>query len=392
MSDILYEIYLEIMYGFGAGYIVLLVVALLIVLLLIRNKKRNIKNKTTKNPKNTTSKNKTTKDSNNIPAKTIELPRLTEIGDSKLDRFFVECVLSGCNDFTLEKNVAKAELFAKKYLVAYPNGIEETFNLAFSAHIELNEQIKLNKLSEKKKEEQALCFKLNKYSDLHGKEKKNKMLTDKMHELLEKAKLLDEGARMLMKSTQQREKDWALWGGVADGIAGVGAGVMTALEIQTQNAQIRAENEARRAAALPAYYNITNNASQNRSNASKIQKELLLLREKLVSDMPAEDVFHKLRFENTSIEISETGAFTVSATVSPKEKLFIYGDVPAVADGTIIAHVFENGKEIGKAYMVLPVDGVSKQTGIIGMSLSEANIGQKHTIEFSADNLWLMEA
>ena len=40
---------------------------------------------------------------------------LYAIGGTDLDRFFVECVLAGCTDFSQEKNIAKAKLFAEKY-------------------------------------------------------------------------------------------------------------------------------------------------------------------------------------------------------------------------------------------------------------------------------------
>ena len=58
------------------------------------------------------------------------------------------------------------------------------------------------------------------------------MLTDRAAELRAEAKSQDQYAQMLMRSGQQKERDWALWGGVADGIAGFGAGVSTAIDLQ----------------------------------------------------------------------------------------------------------------------------------------------------------------
>lgn len=43
------------------------------------------------------------------------------IGGTNLDRFFIECVLSGCNNFSSKKNISKAELLLEvkldKFLV-----------------------------------------------------------------------------------------------------------------------------------------------------------------------------------------------------------------------------------------------------------------------------------
>lgn len=36
------------------------------------------------------------------------------IGGTKLDRFYIECVLGDYNDFTIEKNIQKAQLLAEK--------------------------------------------------------------------------------------------------------------------------------------------------------------------------------------------------------------------------------------------------------------------------------------
>ncbi len=65
----------------------------------------------------------------------------------------------------------------------------------------------------------------------------------------------------------------------------------------------------------------------------------------------------------------------------------------AVADGSLIAHVYENGREIGTATLVLPVFGVSEQMSIeiTGIGLEDADKDKKHTVTFSATNLWLME-
>ena len=59
------------------------------------------------------------------------------IGGTLLDRFFVECTLSG-TDFDNEEDIAKAKEIAKKYNLSYPfSGIESLYLKALENHKEL---------------------------------------------------------------------------------------------------------------------------------------------------------------------------------------------------------------------------------------------------------------
>ena len=218
------------------------------------------------------------------------------IGATMLDRFFVECVLSEADDFSKPKNKQRAQLLADKYNLKYPNGIEELYKQGLNGHKVVSQRFVLNRLEEKRAEERKEFERLNKYSDLTGKAKRIAMLTDRAAELRKEAKSQDQYAEMLMRSGQQKERDWATWGGIADGIAGFGAGVSTAVDIQMQNMQIRAENEKRRQAALPGYMFMTNSAQGNRRNADEIMKEIENFKLKLVSDEPAAELMKKISF------------------------------------------------------------------------------------------------
>lgn len=98
-----------------------------------------------------------------------------------------------------------------------------------------------------------------------------------------------------------------------------------------------------------------------------------------------------LAVSNITAEVSETGACVITATVSAKTKLYIYNNVPAVADGSIVAYISEDGREIGTAYMVFPVNGIADSTGLVGILLSGAHQGKIQTVTFTAGKLWLME-
>lgn len=313
------------------------------------------------------------------------------IGATMLDRFFVECVLSEVHDFSKDKNKQRAQLLADKYNLKYPNGIEELFEQGLNGHKVVSQRFVLNRLEEKRAEERQEFERLNKYSDLTGKAKRIAMLTDRAAELRKEAKNQDQYANMLMRSGQQKERDWGTWGGIADGIAGFGAGVSTAVDIQMQNMQIRAENEKRRQAALPGYMFMTNSAQGNRRNADEIMKEIENFKLKLVSDESAAELMKKISFSNTDVLVSETGAAMVctSATLDPKFKIF--DDVPAVVDGTIIAKIYNGDQLCGTAQLVLPMYGLGQNIPLNGICIDCCKPGKNYTAKFTAKNLWAME-
>ena len=314
------------------------------------------------------------------------------IGATMLDRFFVECVLAEANDFTKPKNKQKAQLLADKYNLTYPNGIEALYEQAFNAHKAVSQRFVLNRLEEKRAEERKEFERLNKYSDLTGKAKRIAMLTDRAAELRAEAKIQDQYAQMLMRSGQQKERDWALWGGVADGIAGFGAGVSTAIDLQMQNIQIRAENEKRRQAALPGYMFMTSNAQGNRSNADAIMKEIENFKLKLVSEDSSAELMKKISFSHTDVLVSETGAAMVCTCASVDPNFKIFEDVPAIVDGTIIAKIYDGDQLCGTAQLVLPVYGLGQNIPLNGICIDCCKPGKTYTAKFSAKNLWAMEA
>lgn len=328
---------------------------------------------------------------NSAAKKEVAQKQAEVIGATMLDRFFVECVLAEADDFSKPKNKQKAQLLADKYNLKYPNGIEELYQQGLNGHKVVSQRFVLNRLEEKRAEERKEFERLNKYSDLTGKAKRIAMLSDRAAELRKEAKSQDQYADMLMRSGQQKERDWATWGGIADGIAGFGAGVSTAVDIQMQNMQIRAENEKRRQAALPGYMFMANSAQGNRRNADEIMKEIESFKLKLVSDVPATELMKKISFSNTDVLVSETGAAMVCTSASLDSKFRIFDDVPAVVDGTIIAKIYDGDQLCGTAQLVLPMYGLGQNIPLNGICIDCCKPGKSYTAKFTAKNLWAME-
>lgn len=313
------------------------------------------------------------------------------IGATPLDRFFVECVLAGYDDFSLEKNRQRAQLLAQKYGVAYPNGIEALYREGLEAHKIVTERQRQNKLDEKRAEERKEFEALNRYADLTGKDKRIAMLTDRAAELRSKAISQSKYADMLLRSGQQRERDWATWGGVANGIAGFGAGVSTALDIQRQNMEIRAQNEQRLRNAMPAYMFVKNTAGDNSSNAARIEKEIADFKLKLIAETPTDELFRRITFSHTDVLVSETGAAMVCTLASLEEDFKIFDDVPAVVDGTVIAKIYDGDRLCGTAQLVLPLYGVGQDVPLRGICIDCCEPGKEYTAKFAPKNLCALE-
>lgn len=318
------------------------------------------------------------------------------LGGTNLDRFFIECALAECSDFSKEKNLQKAKLLANKYNLSYPNGIPSLFEIAQNAHEKMarinrdkQRQERLAAMSEAEKKE---LEKLLRYSEYYGREKRSAMLTDEIARLKQEAADLEADARVVVSMGQEKESDWATMGGIANGLAGPAAGLATAMELQAQNASIRAKNEAYKQTVMPASIWMKNKAMDKEREAKKLSTELHKLQEKLISDIPTDAVMNKLEISDVQMDITETGTCKISARIREKNPLFLYDDVPVRADGTILAHIQKGGREIGAAKLVLPMCGVlSHPLTVSGMALFCGDPHQQYTVTFSGYKLWLIE-
>ena len=269
-----------------------------------------------------------------------------EFGGSNLDRFYIECVLSGCDENSLmdPQRKQKAELLAQKYNLSN-NSITQTFQEAKAVHMRIRDKGVSNKLSQLRRVESAEYNSMIKYAELSGREKRKAMYKDEIELLRNQATASSKSADNLMRAGYQKESDWAIMGGIANGIAGPAAGVVAALDTQAHNASIRAQNQAYVNGAMPAFMNLTGSAQSMRSQADSLEKKMNETDEKLISDCQEQDVFNLLSFKDTVVMVSETGAVRVNTTVQAKKKLKI-GNFPAVIDGTINAHIKTNNLKL----------------------------------------------
>lgn len=112
----------------------------------------------------------------------------------------------------------------------------------------------------------------------------------------------------------------------------------------------------------------------------------------MVTDTPKDKVLDRLDIKLKDISISQTGAFTVQASVKLRNNFVIFDNIQAVVDGTICADLYQEGNKVGSALLVLPTFGVDKQkTTIKGISLDGAILGVPYEVKFTPYLLWEME-
>ena len=308
--------------------------------------------------------------------------------EDRLRMFYEECAENHVVDLSKEKDRQRAALIAEKH--ALP---PEEIQRLFLEEKQITEQAQeTERRAEQEKMEADLFSELTEFSMFYGREKKIQMLTKLRDEAAEQIEGYQRASSNVYALSQQQTMDWALPGGIASGLAGGAAGLATALEIQAKNQAIEENNRRNLESATPLLNMFMSQELDLRGQINQLEQEIDQVKLKLVAEDSPEDCLKQLKLTDTKKEITQTGAMIVTATVKAAKPVFIFGDTPAVIDGTIDANILCSGEQVGIAQMVLPIDGVDeKEVEIKGICLSCADESKEYTIEFSADNLWAME-
>lgn len=330
----------------------------------------------------------------------IEAKDQTEEVDAKEQarvkrNFYAECKKNGITTLASAAEKQKADLIAKNMDIKCES-LEDFFAQAKKlgeAEEERKNAEKLQaELSELRKAEQEKHSKLTKYASFAGREKRIAMLNDVIDECERAVPALMNGAEITLRESQEKELDWATFGGIASGLAGGAAGLATAADIQAKNAQIRANNQARKEAVKPRMMAMYNAAIEYKREGEAAKAALDAAKLKLVAEDSAESALSRLSIEVDRVTISKTGAFELKATMRLKKPFTIFETVNAVVDGTISADLYQEGTKVGSALLVLPTFGVGEKVTIEGIGLHGAKVGVPYKVKFTAHKLWEMEA
>lgn len=257
--------------------------------------------------------------------------------------------------------------------------------------------------------EQVFLQRVSQISALYGNEKRVKMLDDLGLDLAIRIAKLKEGEEalktlgMIYLDQQKKEGDWAIAGGLAQGLAGSAAGYMAASQVIENNREIQRHNAAMRNASL----NILSGIPSAVSNREELQKERELVcqkraeaQEKIVLSSPAaSEIWNHLHAGKYEIKKAKSGVLKIALPVCIKTPLAL--DVPAnvatVIDGTLQAEVLFEGKSVGVVNFPLPLYGIltnmTAEVTLDGMLDRSVEFNGEYTLKMlDSHNLWVMEA
>lgn len=320
------------------------------------------------------------------------------------EEFYLKLEKAGISEIDSEYKKEKMLLFIKNNDLKVSGTTEEIVEFFYLGKREV-ERLKNEELVNKHREEEKEFFKKStKYADLHGTEKSlayYQEIIKEQQEIIHKCKQDREkimrGGEAVYAGAKQPEHDWALHGGIASGIAGTGAGIATAMDIQNKNAQIRHSNQELASTiggivtdSISRIYSIEHNAEDT---IEFYQKKTNDVKNKIVKDLDPEMLFTKLNPSVKSYKISDTGAVKLKVEVNAPKDFFILEDTPAVIDGTLYVDVIDPvaGETVGEAICVLPIGGVEKKTTIDCICLNPSKKIDSYDFYFASTNLWAIE-
>lgn len=319
------------------------------------------------------------------------------IGNSKDLRFYESCVAEGITDMNSARNKQKAILIAQR------QKMKDTAEAAVIAAFESGRKLKQANDSQtadhsKNQELQAIRIKeldvlagAMRYYGLHGREKRIAMLKDMYADAKEKmkdAKFMQEYSQRTML---KKEHDWAVHGGIASGIAGPAAGIVTAMQIEAKNAAIRQYNAQMAPYAMMVSDSYSNTAKGYEQMMDRYTRDINQTGIKLVGEDSTQEIYKHIRISNMNYAISETGAVAVEADFDIDPNYRIFEEVEPAIDGVVAARLMENGVHAGTAYFVFPVDGVHKKVRLASICTKTIKPEAVYTVEYQPVDLWAIE-
>ena len=310
--------------------------------------------------------------------------------------FYEECKKQGITDLKDTYQREKAILIAQRAGCNFTN-IEQFYDevsTKMEVRIASQEQAKKNEEFRKlREEEETKKAELKRFAEYQGRSKRVAILEDMQSNYRKRAAELREIAKYTYYSSQEREINSGVAGGFASGLAGGFAGVAAYLDAENENERIRARNKANREAISPFMLHLSDNELDCERKAKELQTAIDDAKIKLVSQMPDHKVFEYLSVSSQKVEISKTGAFDITAEVrvNAKKQDLMIGKAAGVIDGAIVAEMYQSGKKIGSALMVLPTFGVKDTATVMGISTCHADAAEPYDIKFRPYHLWIME-
>lgn len=242
---------------------------------------------------------------------------------------------------------------------------------------------------------------------LYGIDKRICMIEDAIEKINKKIYDYEEGQKAIRElgfilSTsvkQEKTKDWALLGGIVDGIAGPGAGMAAAVSAIIDNVEIERRNAQARQAANQTIHSIYADSSKmttsiiDLENQRKLMQHYLLDAEiKVVMEQYSTDeIFKKLKVSSTVNKTKNGEGLQIAVTIKNNFQADVPENVQVVVDGTLSAKVFFEDTLLDTICVPLPLFGVSKQESVTVYTDYYVEAEGNYSVQFSPNKLWIVE-
>ncbi len=158
--------------------------------------------------------------------------------------FHQKCVDAQCTDVKTTHIKEKMCLIAQAQGLAYPNGIEQLWKESQAAVKEKEKAEKARKLEELRAQERKTYTAWGQFASLSGRDKRIHLLTQRIAVLNGAIQAAHSLGQLYINSTYlEKESNPYTWGGIAEGLGG--SGLLTAIQTEQENAEIRARNKQR---------------------------------------------------------------------------------------------------------------------------------------------------
>ena len=311
----------------------------------------------------------------------------------KRRQFYLKCKSEKVTSLSTPIERQKAELIANALGINMSKTtIDELYVTSKKMCDETDAKEQRERLTKQRSEEREDEILFSRYSQCVGRDKRVTMLSDLAKENREISDKYYKGAGTMATMGQQKEKNWALNGGLVSGLAGGAAGLAAAANTQIRNAEIRAQNERNRAMVAPTVMDMLTESTNAKKRAEAYEKDIINAKTKVVFDISEVDIWNRITMNDVDVAISETGAFLINVTANVSTPFDDIEGRCVVIDGTIEAALYQDNQKKGTAMLVLPMYGMITGAGLTGMCCGNADASKEYEVSFQPHKLWVMEA
>lgn len=295
-------------------------------------------------------------------------------------KIYSKCLVKGIMDIDSAKNIDALDVIAYSYGVDDIALAKEYFYLGEKKFKDRENEKKSkwndDRLKDIRDRELKIYNEAKRSADIVGKDKYTYSLKKDLEygykalELSEKAEKIG----LTDMNAKARKSDWAIWGGMANGIAGPAAGIATAIDIQRKN--IEAEKNI---------LHVRESGKNLYKEAKKVQRDLpkaleneelmkKYFEDRLIDDRNPDEKMNNLMITNIEYFITAGRNFNIKAKYKCNKDITLV-DSEAILDGSLKIEVYDiEDSMVASGYYVAP--GIEKfdlnYTGNDGFDLNSS--------------------